>query len=163
MRLCRHCGNKIPATIRIEGKRRNLGNRVFCLACSPFKHHNTKTYVTSKGPHISTCKYCGRSYLYSRATGHRKDRCNSCIITRRKLLLKQRAVAHKGGKCEICGYQKCLRALQFHHLDRSTKEFGIGGAETHHYAWARLRKELTKCVLLCANCHAEVEAGVTSI
>lgn len=32
-------------------------------------------------------------------------------------------VEYKGGKCCICGYNKCIEALEFHHLDPSQKDF----------------------------------------
>ena len=66
----------------------------------------------------------------------------------RKLL----AVTFKGGCCEVCGYNKCIAALEFHHLDPSEKEVSIS---TTNVAWSIVLAELEKCVLLCANCHRE--------
>ena len=51
-------------------------------------------------------------------------------------------------------------ALQFHHVDPATKRFGWGLRGVSAIAGASAG-EAAKCVLLCANCHAEVEAGVT--
>jgi hypothetical protein len=65
-------------------------------------------------------------------------------------------VAEHGGKCLLCGYDKCIAALGFHHRDPSTKAFGIG-AKLASYGIDRLRVEAAKCDLLCANCHAEIE------
>src|SRR5262245_8614732 len=70
---------------------------------------------------------------------------------------KLRAIKYKGGRCQICGYDKCVRALTFHHLDPSHKDFTIGGISK---SWNTIQSELNKCVLLCANCHAEVHAGL---
>ena len=78
------------------------------------------------------------------------------LVTRKRKLLKAQAVAYKGGKCSRCGYARCLGALTFHHYD-GTKEFGIG-AKGHTRSWAEVRSELDKCVLVCANCHAEIHA-----
>jgi hypothetical protein len=75
--------------------------------------------------------------------------------------LKARLVDLQGGKCELCGYAGCLRALSCHHLDPTTKRFVIAGAHTR--SWAKLVEETRRCVLLCANCHIEVEAGLRSI
>lgn len=58
-----------------------------------------------------------------------------------------------GGKCSKCGYDKCTAALQFHHPDPSVKDFGIGDT---FRSFDKLLKEAKKCVVLCANCHAEV-------
>lgn len=67
-----------------------------------------------------------------------------------------------GGACGICGYNRCHRALAFHHLDESTKIFNLG-AKGIPRSWKRLVNEAKKCVMLCHNCHAEVHAGVISI
>ena len=60
----------------------------------------------------------------------------------------------------ICGYDRSIAALQFHHLDRATKQFTIGNLGITR-SLERMRAEARKCVLLCANCHAEVESGRT--
>lgn len=66
-------------------------------------------------------------------------------------------MAYKGGKCAICGYNRCLLALEFHHLDPLEKDFSISSRMT---SWKAIVKELDKCVLLCANCHREVHDGL---
>lgn len=66
---------------------------------------------------------------------------------------RERAIKYLGGKCRLCGYDKCIAALQFHHRDPATKEFTISGRTIK---WDRLKPELDKCDLLCANCHAEL-------
>jgi 5-methylcytosine-specific restriction endonuclease McrA len=67
---------------------------------------------------------------------------------------KAKAVKLKGGSCEMCGYDKHPAALQFHHIRPSEKSFGIGC--NMHISWSRLEKEVSKCQLLCGNCHAIV-------
>jgi hypothetical protein len=62
----------------------------------------------------------------------------------------------------VCGYRRCQQALHFHHLDPTTKEFHLGD-KGQSRALARSRQEARKCVLLCGNCHAEVEAGLTEL
>lgn len=47
-------------------------------------------------------------------------------MQRKREKLKKDAIEYKGGKCQICGYDKCDSALEFHHLDPSQKDFGIG-------------------------------------
>lgn len=75
--------------------------------------------------------------------------------SRKRLHLKERAVAFLGGKCSICGYDKCPSAFDFHHLDSFTKDFTI----SEKASWDAIEPELKKCVLLCSNCHREVHAG----
>lgn len=73
--------------------------------------------------------------------------------------LKQEAVNYKGGKCEACGYDKCLAALSFHHKDPSKKDFGVSDI-INMVSKKRLKKELQKTALLCLNCHVEVHEGL---
>lgn len=68
-----------------------------------------------------------------------------------------------GGKCGCCDYDKCIAALELHHLDPSEKEFPTGGMIASPMSWDRIVAELRKCVMLCANCHREVHAGVRDI
>ena len=82
------------------------------------------------------------------------------ILHRRRL--KAKAIEYKGGKCILCGYDRCSAALEFHHLDRTSKSFGLSRKGIIR-SWDSIRKELDKCVLICANCHREVEAGVREI
>lgn len=89
-------------------------------------------------------------------------RCASEAVSRRRRKVKEILVAEAGGKCSICGYDEHNRALEFHHLDPGEKSFGIGlGGVTR--SLEATRAEATKCVLLCANCHALVEAGVLTV
>lgn len=63
-------------------------------------------------------------------------------------------IKYKGGKCQRCGYNKCTRALEFHHLDPTLKDFGISRTLTKNVS--QLKKEADKCILVCSNCHAEI-------
>jgi hypothetical protein len=63
------------------------------------------------------------------------------------------AIKLLGGECSKCGYNKNYAALQFHHLDPSEKEFNWGKLRLR--SWNSILKELSKCQLLCANCHVE--------
>ena len=74
-------------------------------------------------------------------------------VRRRYKILKARAVEHKGGKCQKCGYNRCLAALTFHHRDPTSKEVDWGLLRKR--SWAFIVTELEKCDLLCHNCHAE--------
>jgi transcriptional regulator with XRE-family HTH domain len=65
-------------------------------------------------------------------------------------------------ECFLCGYAKHSVALQFHHVEPSTKSFGLSVRGITR-SIAKLREEAEKCVLLCANCHSEVEAGVVEL
>lgn len=69
-----------------------------------------------------------------------------------------------GGKCCICGYDRCHAAMDFHHIDPTKKSFGISDKGiANPIAWSKIVEELRKCVLLCKRCHVEVHAGIVSI
>ena len=89
-------------------------------------------------------------------------RCKSKYhVDRRRKMLKRMALTYKGGACERCGYASCEAALTFHHLEPAHKDFSISADGTTR-SWARIRSELDKCALLCANCHAEVHQAARS-
>lgn len=114
---------------------------------------------------IKNCKVHGKTEHFKRPdtkTTYRCRKCSSDAVIRRRQKLKQKAIEHKGGACEICGYDKCVGALTFHHLDPNEKDFGISRSG-HTRSWERLKIELDKCALLCANCHAEVHAGLSNV
>jgi transposase len=85
-------------------------------------------------------------------------RCRKERVAERRRMVKRILVAEAGGQCARCGYDRCIAALQFHHLDPSTKSFTVSSNGVTR-SLERAREEARKCVLLCANCHAEVEAG----
>lgn len=89
-------------------------------------------------------------------------KCNSAGVARRRRRVKEILVAEAGGRCRICGFDQSPVALEFHHLDPTTKSFGIAAAGISRSIDAS-RAEAAKCVLLCANCHAQVEAGVLEL
>lgn len=76
---------------------------------------------------------------------------------------KARIVEAMGGKCVVCGYNKCHDSLSLHHLDPSKKDFGFGGIRANPKKWTDLVIELRKCILVCSNCHFELHAGVTLV
>ena len=102
-------------------------------------------------------------YLRTGARGY--YRCPICTTERvamRRRRLKEILVAEAGGRCALCGYDAYAGALHFHHVDRSQKRFGLAlGGLTR--ALVEVRQEARKCVLLCGNCHAEVEAGLVKV
>lgn len=71
----------------------------------------------------------------------------------RGLKRKYEAVQMRGGKCEKCGYDKNLAALDFHHRNPDTKEFQIDMRAFSNTNLDILKEELDKCDLLC--CHRE--------
>ena len=125
---------------RIE-KALRAGNRVAVLPC---KRHGETEFVLVNNH------------------GFRCRRCRMEAVARRRRKVKRMLVEEAGGKCTICGYDRCSAALHFHHVDPKTKSFALSVRGITR-SIAKLREEARKCVLLCSNCHAEVEAGYTSL
>lgn len=110
--------------------------------------------------HLCLCGESNPDMFY----GKRKTCCKKCHVVdcqKYRKDYKQIAVTSKGGKCIVCGYNKCNAALDFHHVDPSTKDPDI--SKMRNWSAARKRSEIDKCVLLCANCHREVHAGLISL
>jgi hypothetical protein len=88
-------------------------------------------------------------------------RCKRCIgesVLRRKQLVKQTLINEAGGACAFCGYNRCHRSLQFHHLDPTQKSMRMDMGNGR--SLAAFREEAKKCILVCANCHGEIEHGM---
>ncbi len=102
------------------------------------------------------CRSCGennKKNFYKTA----KYQCKTCWNTRTANAGKEKVLQLKteaGAKCLVCGYNKCIDALEFHHLDPSVKEFHLG--EGRSYSIDKIREELKKCILVCRNCHTEI-------
>jgi len=85
----------------------------------------------------------------------KKNKVKQVISWRKKVKIK--LVEYKGGCCEICKYDKCVDALEFHHKNPAEKDFSVGGQSK---SFEKLKNEVDKCVLVCANCHREIHAGL---
>jgi transposase len=108
---------------------------------------------------LRECKRHGWTVFVIENSGRaRCRRCRMDQVAAWRRRAKARLVEEAGGRCVACGYDDHLAALQFHHLDPSTKKFGLSMRGVTR-SMEKLREEAAKCVLLCANCHAEVEAG----
>jgi transposase len=106
------------------------------------------------------CRHHGETEFYLEGRGYyRCKRCRSEAVSRRRRKVKQILAGEAGGRCSICGYNRCIGALEFHHVDPRDKQLALGyGGYAHSLAAAR--EEAQKCVLLCSNCHVEIENGV---
>jgi transposase len=108
------------------------------------------------------CKHHGVTDFWLEGRGvYRCMRCRIDAVVKRRAFVRSTLVTEAGGCCVICGYSRCIAALQFHHVEPAQKTFTIRDGSLR--ALDVLRAEARKCVLLCANCHAEVEAGVVSL
>ncbi len=161
MKTCSKCQKQFKTLTVIDGVQKNLGNRKYCLECSPWGQHNTTRI--EKATH-KTCRQCQQTFpntvefFYPRYDKGKtlSTHCIKCYNQYRVQKfrdMKSKCVAYKGGKCEACGYSKCEAAMDFHHPDPSKKEISIGSGK--FFRFEKIKKELDKCILLCSNCHRE--------
>lgn len=110
---------------------------------------------------------CGRHgaqthyWAIEKGTGAGRWRCRRCLgeaVLRRKQKVRRTLVLEAGDRCQACGYNRCRANLHFHHLNPADKEFLISSGQGK--SLARFRAEAEKCVLVCANCHGEIEVGL---
>ena len=115
------------------------------------------------GTELMACPHHGLTeFRLKPQGGFRCLRCRSEAVTRRRRKVKAILVDEAGGACALCGYDRCPGALHFHHVDPAVKSFELS-AEGFARSIERARAEASKCVLLCSNCHAEVESGTVSL
>jgi hypothetical protein len=89
-------------------------------------------------------------------------KCRSEAVQRKRYKLKHDLIEYKGGKCEICGYDRCVSALEFHHKNPNEKDFGIS-AKGYTRSLDINKAEVDKCILVCAVCHREIHDGIIDI
>ena len=111
---------------------------------------------------LRVCALHGEERHYALSDrGTVRYRCRRCVgeaVTRRHRKLKQLLVEEAGGGCAVCGYVRCLANLHFHHVDPTGKSFEMQMGSGKSIA--AYRAEARKCVLVCANCHGEIETGL---
>jgi transposase len=109
---------------------------------------------------LMTCARHGETLFWLEARGiYRCLRCRSEAVARRRRKLTEILVADAGGCCTLCGYNRYIGALHFHHRDSRAKAFGLADRGLTR-SLDEVRAEARKCILLCANCHSEVEGGI---
>lgn len=113
------------------------------------------------------CKFCGvtgKENMMSQGGGRKSYcRCKKChnkFSIERFVTNKKRAVDYKGGKCKVCGYDKCVDALEFHHRDPSEKNREYDANYMKKLDFEKVKLELDKCDLLCCRCHREIHADL---
>lgn len=131
-----------------------MKGRRYCLQCSPPGDPSRTKLNRWLKTKPKTCSLCNRTLERELFSGSYCTDCKRKYNRARHHALKKRAVKHLGGMCVRCGYNRCVSALHFHHRDPDQKEFTISQVNS---GWEKLRRELDKCDLVCANCHSEVQ------
>ena len=150
--ICKQCGKEF------EAKRKDAQ---YCSGACSKKASRERA---SKGINNKekVCPKCGNTFVIKGSAFSRRY-CYNCIpeigntgAANRKII-KKWAVEYKGGKCCKCGYDKCLDALDLHHLNPAEKDFNLSDRNLS-LDWVEITPELDKCILVCANCHREIHS-----
>lgn len=166
-KTCQGCKCEFLEYQEIDGKKRSLSARKFCLICSPYG-----SYAKNRKPVIDGMRQCLRCQDFKPLTDFQsrtgKKYLRSCCrvcegqrVTEYGQDMKERAVAYLGGACQCCGYDRSMYSLHFHHVEPSQKGFTI--AKFKSRKWDTVRIELDKCLLLCGNCHGEIHDGLITL
>lgn len=150
--ICQWCKNEF------EASRRDA--KYCCRACQAKASRDRK----SKGVNglNKICGKCGEVFTVKDQAFNRRY-CYNCVPqvpksgSQNRQLIKRWALEYKGSKCQICGYNKCSEALEFHHNNPNEKDFNLSDRDLI-LDWQIIKKELDKCILVCANCHREIHA-----
>ncbi len=119
---------------------KEYGEHRFCPSCK--ENCNIEDFYQRRGKQNSST-YC--------------KKCTSIQTIKRTQNLKKLMVEYKGGQCEKCGYNTYIGALEFHHLNPKEKDFHPSQLKKYTFD-DRVKKELDKCILVCANCHREIHS-----
>ena len=134
-----------------------IDGKKMCGECKEYKplseFEKTKNYFSSKC--ISCLKLYRSNYKQRPKVKERTRQFQNEEKRLWTLKQKQKAIDYKGGECQICGYSKCSSAFDFHHLNPAEKEGPVSCR-----CFDNIKKELDKCVLVCARCHREIHAGL---
>jgi hypothetical protein len=141
--------------------KRNLSTRKIAaeLRCSQgnikywLRKYSLKTLQKNKDYLCSKCKETKKENFYIGIYTYCR-KCHNLRRTKLNRINKEKAIELKGGKCKICGYSKSKSALEFHHTNPKEKDPNFYNLKNRTFSI--LKKEIEKCILVCANCHREI-------
>ena len=143
---CGTCGIEKPLNNFYKYK---TGLRSYCKECNL---NNSKKFRANPNNKNKVLEYSRKQYKKPETKAKKY-----ISYSLRLIKIKKQAVEYKGGKCSVCGYNKCLSALEFHHKNPLEKDIKLNSRGIdRRKAFEKLKAELDKCILLCANCHREI-------
>jgi hypothetical protein len=117
--------------------------------------------------YIRKCKHCKCiKLLYKFANAgvmkgkhYKRYECKKCYnkIKKQDTQIKRNwMIEYKSTlQCFICGYHENQTALHFHHISKKDKKHNVSDMVGRGYSITNIKKEIRKCIVLCANCHYE--------
>lgn len=152
---------------------RFFGGQALCESGVSNCIHASKAQIHKKGLLMVTqiCSKCSKekdlgcfSFKNESLNTHHKycKECHKVNVFKVKRILRAFKVKHG---CQICGYNTCHWSLHFHHIEPADKLFEISMYNRIHSSkiTEELHNELRKCLILCCNCHMEVDHKITKI
>lgn len=152
--LCSNCHREVHYELN---KRKSLEKNFNGNFVSSFSNF----ILTGKNTRRKSCNSCDIVLTEDNtAASSHNGSCKSCDsknVVERGQKGKELAVEYMGGKCSICDYNKCINALEFHHLDPSKKSKTYNQSFIY-WGFERQKKELENCIIVCGNCHREIHS-----
>lgn len=152
--ICQECGKEMEAQ---KSNKKYCSRKCSNKACHRRKVNNDTNKMEKH------CIICGAEFKIRNIAANGRQYCYDCLPegkTATRTVYNELIKKKYGGKCIICGYNKCMHALEFHHLDPDQKE---GIVSNSNGTVEKSLIEAEKCILVCSNCHREIHAGVTSV
>ena len=158
--ICTVCGKEFEA---------KKSTKKYCSDICQYKarqiREKQKKELIKQGidPNIKKCLICGKEFKPKDKNANQRSCCYDCMPEGHQLLRSEfldLVRKQRGGKCERCGYNTYLGALDFHHIDPSQKEITIGDRD---FRLKDCIEETKKCILICSNCHRELHANLWNI
>ena len=167
--VCKTCGKEFYEDWRKSKEQRKKPLLYCSSSCShsraqteEIREKKSRSMHSHLGTEYKTCSVCGKRLGWRNKSGvcsecKKSDKTQYDHLKKFRQDRKRKLIEYKGGRCERCGYDKCIAALDFHHIDPSEKEFSLGSGHTGtSRSWESVLAEVDKCMLLCANCHREL-------
>lgn len=146
--------------IRSDCKRFAKCNQFSLYYCRAYCQKRSKCILLTVGRPKTTTVAARRKYKNDWSKRHHVKVNNSRRRTRdKKVRWLEKLKKQKG--CCICGYSKCTKAIDSHHIEKKTHN--ISTMFRQNCSLERIKKELKKCVFICKNCHYEVHSGLAQI
>jgi hypothetical protein len=156
MPICKKCNERFPNWIEIEGKQKSLHRRSYCLSCSPYKSNRgqkIKSIKSRNARKLKNCPLCRRNFPWNKNIV-----CSSCRKKYLRFKQKKKALEILGNKCNNCGTDD-FYCLTFHHLVPLEKSIELA-ASFGSKSWEQIENEISKCCILCYNCHMKEHSRI---
>ena len=130
-----------------------------CFTIKPLEDFAFKNKAT--GRRNAVCKACHKIYRDNHYRNNKRK--NVRRTSKRRETLREWVNTYKKERSCACCSESFYRCLEFHHLNPDEKDLAVADAINNGWSIKRIQKEIDKCILVCANCHVKIHAGLISI